>query len=69
MTAIYQLYHTPTDISLSVPFEGELYQGELLLKYTCARCAVSEPVFMSPLSEHDTPRYTDLHMRGGRDTH
>lgn len=52
MTAIYQMYHAPTDIYLSVPFEGVISKsGELLLKYTCTRCAVSEPAFMSPMQD------------------
>ena len=66
MTAIYQMYSKPEDIFLSVPFEGVLHEGKLLLKYTCTRCAVSEPAFMSPdKGEHHEHR-TD--MRVGADS-
>lgn len=56
MSAIYQLYHEPKDIYLSVPFEGKLSKkGELLNKYTCARCASAEPAFIVPVVQPDAP--------------
>lgn len=66
MTAIFQLYHKPSDIFLSVPFEGVLSNGKLLLKYTCTRCAVSEPAFISPDKSDEGQKLTD--MRIGNDT-
>ena len=56
MTAIYQLNDQVLDISLSVPFEGQLSKdGKLLLKYTCARCASSEPEFLVPIKDPKAP--------------
>ena len=56
MTGIYQLYHQPRDIHLSTPFEGDLGpQDKPLLKYTCARCAMAEPAFMSPTKTEGSP--------------
>jgi hypothetical protein len=62
ITAIYQLYNQPKDIYLSVPFEGELHNGKLLLKYTCTRCAVSEPAFLSP-TKQESHRLTDMRLQ------
>lgn len=68
MTAIYQMYHAPLDIYLSVPFEGEVTpDGRMQLKYTCTRCAVSEPRFMSPTSGPEQLRLTDMHLGHGHE--
>ncbi|WP_418124481.1 hypothetical protein ACNFU2_07380 [Chryseobacterium sp. PTM-20240506] len=66
MTAIYQMYSRPADIYLSVPFEGYLSEGKLLLKYTCARCALSEPAFMSPVDTSTGQRLTDMRLQSNR---
>lgn len=66
MTAIYQMYSRPADIYLSVPFEGILSHGKLLLKYTCARCALSEPAFMSPVSSSAGQILTDMRLQKDR---
>jgi hypothetical protein len=64
MTAIYQLYSRPADIYLSVPFEGILSKkGQLLLKYTCTRCALAEPTFMSPDTSSHGQRLTDMRLQ------
>ncbi|MBK1897204.1 hypothetical protein [Chryseobacterium paridis] len=66
MTAIYQMYSRPADIYLSVPFEGYLSEGKLLLKYTCTRCALSEPAFMSPDDSSYGQRLTDMRLQSNR---
>ena len=60
------MYSRPADIYLSVPFEGYLSNGELLLKYTCARCALSEPAFMSPDDSPYGQRLTDMRLQSNR---
>ncbi|WP_123912696.1 hypothetical protein [Chryseobacterium pennipullorum] len=66
MTAIYQMYSRPADIYLSVPFEGVLSHDKLLLKYTCTRCALSEPAFMSPQGSIPGQRLTDMRLQRGK---
>nr|WP_315032421.1 hypothetical protein [uncultured Chryseobacterium sp.] len=68
MTAIYQMYRRSADIYLSVPFEGTLSKGELSLKYTCTRCALSEPAFMSPDTSDAGQRLTDMRLQRDRST-
>ncbi len=46
--AVYRLYHRPADLALSVPFEHGLKDGQILGKYTCSRCAISESKFAAP---------------------
>jgi len=46
--AVYRLYHRPADLALSVPFEHGLKDGQVVGKYTCSRCAISESKFAAP---------------------
>jgi len=45
-----------------------LIDGQLQLKYTCTRCAVSEPAFLSPMKKA-SPQLSDMRLTPGKNHH